>query len=256
MIKHDQHFLIDQNVVNLAISASKITKNDIVLEVGPGKGVLTNSILMEKPLKLISVEIDENFKIFLKKIKSKYDNFEYIFANIFDVIDNIECTKLVANIPYSITEPLYQKIIEKKIEHVVLLEGYSFYDKISKNYSKWSYILNAMYNIKLIEKVRGYKFMPKTKVDSALVCLTIKNDFNQMDKFILSIFEKKNRNVKNSIMYSFCDAFSYTKKEALLLYQELGLQKDIETLKFKNLSNKDFKLIISKLEKNLENNLK
>jgi len=177
----DQHFLIDENILNKTINTANINSDDIIFEIGPGAGVLTKKILKQNPKKLISIEKDENLKKYLEQIKQNNSNFQFIISDGTQEINNFKFTKLIANIPYSITEPLYKKILDKKIEFALMLHGKKFYDIITMSHNKWYHFVNAFYNIELIEEVNGDKFEPKTKVKSALVLLKLKQNLTQQN---------------------------------------------------------------------------
>src|SRR3989344_9052825 len=109
--KFDQHFLEDKHMLSKIIISSRLKKNETVLEIGPGNGVLTKKIL-EKAGNVIAVEIDEKFK----KDLSKLDGLELHFGNILQIIDSLKFDKVVANIPYSISEPLFKKLFKIKLK--------------------------------------------------------------------------------------------------------------------------------------------
>ena len=103
---YDQHFLNDKKLLLFIAESAEIKNEDNILEVGPGKGPLTWQILEKKPKSLTSIELDEDFSEYLQTIKKRFKNFSFLLGNSLELIDTIEFNKLVANIPYSITEPL------------------------------------------------------------------------------------------------------------------------------------------------------
>lgn len=238
-IKFDQHFLIDEEILNKTIKTANITSNDTIYEIGPGQGVLTKKILQNSPKLLISIEKDETLTPYLEKIKQNNSNFQYQISDGITQIDNFEFTKLIANIPYSITEPLYKKILDKKIPFILILHGKTFYDTIIRRNSKWNYFVNAFYDIKLIEEVTGDKFEPPTKTKSALVLLKLKKEITTQDKFLQTLWSKRERNMKNAIIYTLVD-LGKTKTQAKEITKELAFK----TKKFDNISNEEFIEII------------
>ena len=143
-VKYDQHFLIDEDILNLIVECSDIKCDDIVFEIGCGKGELSREILSKKPQKFICVECDKNLD---PKISD--DNFELIYGDGLDEIDRYKFNKLIANIPYSITEPLYKKILDLKIAFVIMLCGFDFYKNLNCRDTKWKYFVNAFYDVKI-----------------------------------------------------------------------------------------------------------
>lgn len=252
-VELDQHFLVDKEILKKIIDIAKITKEDIIYEIGPGKGILTKAILNKTPQKLISTEIDKKMEVFLQDIKKDFTNFEYFITNGLEKMNDINFNKLVANIPYSITEPLYKDILDKKVKFCVLLHGKKFYDRIVSNYSKWHYFVNVFYDVNLICEVSGDKFVPKAKTTSCVVLLKLKENLNKLDKFIQILFSKNERNLRNALVFSIVDykreveKVDFSKKEAQYLVRSFNFEDDILKLQFDLLSNKEFVFVISKL---------
>src|SRR5699024_5336413 len=99
IINYNQHFLIDQNIINKYLKLLNIKPNDVVVEIGAGKGVLTN-YLKDVAKKLYVIEIDKRLKEYLDKI----DNITVIYDNVLNV-DIPSCDKIVTSLPYNIIEP-------------------------------------------------------------------------------------------------------------------------------------------------------
>ena len=117
-----QNFLINQDVVNSIIDSSNITKEDLVIEIGPGLGTLTR-FLLEKANKVICVELDKNMIKILNDRFKLYDNIEILNNDILKTDLNkiikeqkqnneIKNVKIVANLPYYITTPIIMKLLE------------------------------------------------------------------------------------------------------------------------------------------------
>ena len=139
-VEFDQHYLEDNSVITKAIENSFISDKDIILEIGPGEGVLTKEILKKNPNKLIVIEIDEKHKSHLENLSQ--ENLEIHFANALDILHSLHCDKIIANIPYGITEKLYSIILEKKISLVTLLHGIDFYKNIIQRDTRWKYFIS------------------------------------------------------------------------------------------------------------------
>ena len=169
--------------------------------------------------------------------------FKLIFGNGLEEVGKIQFTKLIANIPYAITEPLYVKILNLEVPFVILLHGIDFYRNIVERETKWKYFVNSIYNVELIEEVNGSSFSPPTKVKSALVKLSLKLKRSQKEDFYFNLWNKKDRSLNNAILFSLVDTFNITKKEA----KEKLLGFDIPELKLLNLSNQEFNILNEKL---------
>ena len=124
--KLGQNFLIDENVIETIVDSSKISDDDLVIEIGPGLGTLTSKLL-EKAGKVIAIELDERMIDILKDRFSMYNNFEIIKQDVLKVDLNtlikenksrlnLKDTKIVANLPYYITTPIIMKLLEEKLD--------------------------------------------------------------------------------------------------------------------------------------------
>jgi len=247
-VEFDQHFLENDEILEKEIKVSNINKEDIIVEIGPGDCRLSKLILGKSPKKLIGIEMDGKLEEGLVKLKNEYSNFEYIIGNGLDEIKSIKFGKLISNVPYSITEPLYKYLMLAKIKIVILLHGKKFYKQILSTKSKWSYFVNSFYEVQLIEEVDGDNFKPITKVKSTLVKLELKLDekLTKKELFFQSLFLRENRSVKNAFIYSLVE-IGKTKKESIKIINELNLNDETSQMKLENISNKSFEYIISKL---------
>ena len=121
-----QNFLVSQQVVDNIVGSSEITKEDLVIEIGPGLGTLTKELL-ERAGKVICIELDKNMIKILEDRFSLYNNFEIIFNDVLKVDldkiikeekekNNLKNAKIVANLPYYITTPIIMKLLEEKLD--------------------------------------------------------------------------------------------------------------------------------------------
>lgn len=230
-MKFDQHFMQDDSVLNTIVKASKIKAEDHIIEIGPGPGYLTTAILERSPKKLVSIELDLTFERDLEAIKGKYfDTFSYEIGNALEIIDWIQYHKLVANIPYSITEPLYTKLIEHDIAFAVMLHGKNFYKLITEEQSPWYYFINAYYDVELVQEVPGELFEPKTNVTSVIVKLVKKHKRTKFEEFCYQLFTKRKRSVKNAIIFALVDSLDISKKDARDAFNTLESYSPDETI--------------------------
>ena len=120
-----QNFLIDENVVETIVQQADISKEDIVIEIGPGLGTMTK-YLLEKAKKVICIELDKRMIKILEERFALYDNFELINEDILKVdlrtiiqqnkTEKVKNVKVVANLPYYITTPIIMKLLEEKLD--------------------------------------------------------------------------------------------------------------------------------------------
>lgn len=181
-----QNFLIDGNIINKIVDAADIDENSGVIEIGPGFGTLTQG-LCKKAKKVVAIEIDESLKAVHKETIA-YDNIKIIYEDFMkvDVDKLIEeefsgmDVKLVANIPYYITTPIIMKILEDKykISKIVVMVQKEVANRLNakpgtKEYSAISLAVQYRADTNIAMIVPSSVFMPRPKVDSAVITLNI-----------------------------------------------------------------------------------
>ncbi len=180
-----QNFLVDERVLDKIVASADITENDVVLEVGPGIGTLTQA-LAKKAKKVIAVEIDKTLIPILGELLADFDNIEIINEDILKVDINEIVTKnggkpikVVANLPYYITTPIIMNILEKRlpVESItVMIQKEVAYrmqaQPKSKEYGALSLIVQYYCTPYLVANVPQNCFMPRPNVDSAVIRLT------------------------------------------------------------------------------------
>ncbi len=254
----DQHFLKDAKIVKAMVKAGEITSKDTILEIGPGKGILTKEIA-KKAGKVIAIEIDEGMSEYLRGLPG---NVTIVYGNALDEMHRYLFNKIIASIPYSITEPLFKQMLHLKIDSAVLLTGMDFYELLSgkpsesdkKNAlgekSKWSTIGKIFFDIKKIKKVPATSFDPEPRVDSAIVLFKKREkELNDTEKIIKEIVLQDDKKTKNALMHAFMRVNAMTKRQAKSAIAAMGL--DAETLDRNAdvLSNEQFDAVAKKLGK-------
>ena len=183
-----QNFLIDKNIINKIINVGNVEESDVVLEIGPGTGNLTEFILKKKPKKFFVIEKDSNLAKILKK---KFDN-KIIIINQ-DILDfkfeNIKESKLIifGNLPYNISSQILIKLITCTnknfiFKKFVLMFQKEVAEKIlakinSKNYGRLSIISNWKLDIRKELNISADCFFPKPKIDSTLLSFEPKKEY-------------------------------------------------------------------------------
>ena len=185
-----QNFLIDTRVLDKIISASGITKDDMILEVGPGIGTMTQ-YLCESARKVIAVEIDKNLIPILENDTLKeYDNVRVINEDILklDVNQVIEeegaqNVKIMGNLPYYITTPIIMKILEDgvKADSITIMMQKEVADRIkahpgSKTYGALSVAVQYYCTVDKVASVPRSVFVPQPNVDSIVLRLNIRKE--------------------------------------------------------------------------------
>ena len=184
--KFGQNFLINTGVLEEIIEAAEITKDDFVLEIGPGIGTMTQ-YLCESAREVIAVEIDKNLIPILKDTLSAYDNVEVLNEDILKVdIKTLaeernagKPIKVVANLPYYITTPIIMGLFESHvpIDSITIMVQKEVADRMqegpgSKEYGALSLAVQYYAEPEIVVNVPPSCFMPQPKVGSAVIRLT------------------------------------------------------------------------------------
>ena len=199
--KYGQNFLIDSNITNKIANVIKDKANSLVIEIGCGDGRLTKQLCNYYD-KVLCYEIDEEVIPYLKDNLKEYNNYNVILGDFLkrDVNLDIKLFKydklyVVANLPYYITTPIIEKIINSKIDADTLVfmvqkeVGDRFSAKVgTKEYSSLSVYLNYYYDIKKEFIVKRNSFLPKLVRDSFK--FKRKNIRNNLKEYNLEVIEK------------------------------------------------------------------
>ena len=184
--KFGQNFLIDGHVLDKIIAGAGVTKDDMVLEIGPGIGTMTQ-YLAEAAGKVVAVEIDRNLLPILQETLADYDNVKVIHADVLSLdLEKLvqeenggRPIKVVANLPYYITTPIIMALFE---QHVPLANVTVMVQKEvaarmksgpgSKDYGALSLAVQYYAEPYIVANVPCNCFMPRPNVDSAVIRLT------------------------------------------------------------------------------------
>lgn len=216
--KFGQNFLNDENILNKIVKESEIPEDTLVIEIGPGAGALTNK-LKDVAKNVLAYEIDLDLQnILIDKFKEN-DNVTFIWEDFLNrnIKEDIKGYKnkhiyVVANIPYYITTPIVEKIInsEVDVEKIVIMVQKEVGDRFSakpgsKEYGSISVFLNYFYNIKELFIVSKNCFTPRPNVDSVIISLEKRPDKPQVKdekllfKLIKDSFRFKRKNLRNNL---------------------------------------------------------
>ncbi len=261
--KFGQNFLIDTHVLDKIIGAAGITADDMVLEVGPGIGTMTQ-YLCESARKVIAVEIDKNLIPILENDTLKdYDNVRVINEDILKLDINKlvneendgKPIKVVANLPYYITTPIVMGLFESHvpIESITIMVQKEVADRMqvgpgTKDYGALSLAVQYYAKPEIVANVPPNCFMPRPNVGSAVIKLTrhekppvdVKNEA-LMFKLVRAAFNQRRKTLQNSINNS--PELHLSKEQVVQALDEMGLSQTIrgEALslaQFAELSNK------------------
>ena len=184
--KFGQNFLIDRNILDKIIESAQLTKDDCVLEIGPGIGTMTQ-YLAEQAGEVVAVEIDKNLIPILEDTLSDYSNVTILNEDILKVdISKIveernggKPIKVVANLPYYITTPIIMALFESHVPllSVTIMVQKEMADRMqvgpgTKDYGALSLAVQYYAKPEIITRVPASCFMPKPNVDSTVIRLT------------------------------------------------------------------------------------
>ena len=244
--KFGQNFLIDTRVLEEIIDAAEITRDDFVLEIGPGIGTMTQ-YLCEAAREVVAVEIDTNLIPILKDTLSAYDNVEVLNQDILKVDiaslakerNNDKPIKVVANLPYYITTPIIMGLFESRvpIDSITIMVQKEVADRMqegpgSKEYGALSLAVQYYAKPEIVVNVPPSCFMPQPKVGSAVIRLTRHEqspveveDEKLMFQVIRASFNQRRKTLANGL--NNFGGFGLSKEEIQTCIEELGVPVNI-----------------------------
>ena len=240
--KFGQNFLIDTHVLEKIISAAGITKNDCVLEIGPGIGTMTQ-YLAENAGHVVAVEIDRNLIPILKETLADYDNVTVINEDILRVdikalaeeYNGGKPIKVVANLPYYITTPIIMGLFESgvPIDNITDMVQKEVADRMkegpgSKDYGALSLAVQYYAEPEIVANVPPNCFIPRPNVGSAVIRLTRHKEMPVevkdpalMFKIIRASFNQRRKTLQNGLGNA--PELPYTKEQIAAAIAEMGL---------------------------------
>lgn len=244
--KFGQNFLIDSNILENIVEAAEITKDDFVLEIGPGIGTMTQ-YLCEAARQVVAVEIDKMLIPILEDTLSEYDNVEVINQDVLKVdIKSLakekndgKPIKVVANLPYYITTPIIMGLFESgvPIESITIMVQKEVADRMqtgpgSKEYGALSLAVQYYADAKVMLNVSATCFMPRPNVDSAVIKLTRHKepvvevkDEKLMFRVIRASFNQRRKTLVNGLKNS--SELDFSKEEIISAIQKIGKEESI-----------------------------
>ncbi len=190
--RYGQNFLISPSPIQKMISAADINKTDVVVEIGPGFGVLTLA-LAPISKKVISFEIERKLSGYWEERLEEYGNIEIVWGNVLNKFAEHSVMfgksyKVIANLPYQITAPLLRTVlsVKNKPEQIVVMVQKEVAERICAKPGKMSLLaVSVQYygTTKIIVKVPKGNFWPQPKVDSAVIKIEVEKRKKEEEKF-------------------------------------------------------------------------
>ena len=240
--KFGQNFLIDAHVLDKIIAAAGVTADDMVLEIGPGIGTMTQ-YLAEQARQVTAVEIDTNLIPILKETLSDYDNVTVINEDILKVdikklaeeYNGGKPIKVVANLPYYITTPIIMGLFESgvPIDNITVMVQEEVADRMqvgpgSKDYGALSLAVQYYAEPYIVANVPPNCFIPRPNVGSAVIRLTRHQtppvevkDRELMFKLIRASFNQRRKTLLNGLNNS--PELSFGKEQIAAAIEQLGV---------------------------------
>ena len=205
-----QNFLIEKSTIARIIESLKISPQDSVIEIGPGKGALTER-LVESRCDLTLIEIDRDLVDILKK---KYQGLSIVNEDVlkvdFSSFLGIEPKRIIGNLPYNISTPLLFKLsrvnewiidmhvmLQKEVAERIVSES------SRKEYGRLSVSIQLLWEVTKLFDVSPTAFSPQPKVNSSFICLKPKKkinfDRNLMNRLLTSAFSARRKTLKNAL---------------------------------------------------------
>lgn len=244
-----QNFLIDNSVIEEIINNSNIGKEDLVIEIGPGLGVLTNRLLQEAKY-VISVELDPRMVDILQdRFSSNIDNGQLEIINddilkvdlqriIEEKKPSIKHVKIVANLPYYISTPIIIKLLENRlsIDEIIVMVQKEVAERLiartgSREAGTITYLVEYYARAESVVKVPKESFIPSPKVESEVIKLKVRKQPKiavEDEKLLFNIIQKsfmqRRKTLSNALVNSHIMADKTSVEEML---NTLGLDKNV-----------------------------
>lgn len=262
-----QNFLVSDEAVERIVESAEISKEDLVIEIGPGLGTLTNELL-KKAKKVIAIELDSRMVEILEERFSLFNNFEIINDDVLKVDlvniiksekenNEIKEAKIVANLPYYITTPIIMKLLESRLdlESITVMIQKEVAERLcaipgEKQSGAITYSVYYYAEAYKVLEVKNTSFIPAPEVDSEVIKLKIRKEppikvesEKKLFKIIKYAFMQRRKTLLNAL--SKCDLFK-NKEEIKKIFDELDFD---ERIRGEELSLEDFAKIANKIEK-------
>ena len=240
--KFGQNFLIDTRVLEKIVAAAGVTKDDCVLEIGPGIGTLTQ-YLAEAAGHVIAVEIDRNLIPILEETLAEHENVTVVNQDILktdikglaDAYHGGRPLKVVANLPYYITTPIVMSLLEGEdlVDSITVMVQKEVAERMmegpgSKEYGALSLVVQYYARPEIVANVPPNCFIPRPNVGSAVIRLTKHEtppvqvkDPKKMFQLIRASFNQRRKTLPNGIGNA--PELPYTREQAAAALEKMGL---------------------------------
>lgn len=255
-----QHFLVCDKVVQEMIDLSEINKNDKILEIGAGNGVVSKKIApLCKSLQI--VEIDINLKPYLDEVVSRFSNVQVEYNNALKY-DFSHFDKIITSLPYNILEPFLFKCIKQKTKLIVMLIGDKYAlslkdENFNNNITITQLLTKTFFNCTVSSFVSKNCFEPKPRTGSFIVKLTKKDSLSSLDFIIAEIFMQSDKKIKTAlkeaiIRYNLTQNKIKTQKQAKQIIDNMNIHENVLNVYFSNATNQQMRILYNAIKNNLK----
>ncbi len=242
----DQHFLVDEAVINSLVEESKVGHSDVVLEIGAGKGALTKEIA-RRAKHVYAIEKDKSFR---KSLSAMPKNVTILYGDALEEIKDLKFNVIISNPPFSMVEPLFKRLIFIRIEKAMLITGKSFLQLLSDAASKWHLIIPLFYDFRLVQMIGKDAFEPEPRTQAAFIEFTPrKAGLSENEKILREMILQGDKKLKNALVYSLLRIKKLTKKQASDKIAKLGVSDGVLYDRVWHISSEDFLEVARKIEK-------
>ncbi|MBN2042350.1 MAG: hypothetical protein JW754_00930 [Candidatus Aenigmarchaeota archaeon] len=251
----DQHFMVNENVLEKIVKEADIKTGENVLEIGPGTGNLTRLLSKEKG----NVTIIETDKVLFTLLQTWFsgkkihlingNGLEYVRKNDFD--------KLVSNIPYAICEPLIKELVKKDFGKAVLTIPSRFFARLTERGTMLSLITRCFFSAELVCSVGRDDFYPQPETDSVVVSIRKLDLDDYREKPLEFLFREimlqRTKKLGNALMEAIINLKMFqgsptTKRKARSAIKTMGIKRSLSEKKVRDMDHWDFELLEKKLD--------
>ena len=232
-----QNFLIDDDTVSGIVDAANVSKDDLIIELGPGLGTLTKELL-DRAGKVICIELDKRMIEILNDRFSMYDNFkvlndDVLKVNLKELIEKekVKTTKIVANLPYYITTPIIMKLLEERldIETITVMIQKEVADRLvtkpgTGDTGAITYAIHYYTNPKRVLEVPNTAFIPEPKVNSTVINLEVLKEPNvavKDENILIEVIKTAFMQKRKTLLNALANSNKYGSKEQICKTLEL-----------------------------------
>ncbi|MDD6302902.1 MAG: 16S rRNA (adenine(1518)-N(6)/adenine(1519)-N(6))-dimethyltransferase RsmA [Bacillales bacterium] len=232
---YSQNFLVDYDIVKNAIDELDVKDDEIVIEIGPGLGALTQELL-QRNIEVYAFEIDKDMVNHLSSFFKNYANFHLSQEDFLKVDLSIfkdKKIKFISNVPYNITTPLIEKIVTSSLNIVSFefMVQKEVYDRLkakvgTKEYAPINVFIEYVGKLKVVQKVSYKCFIPMPNVDSIILKIDFVNEITK-DKALNKEFvriTKASFALRRKTMLNNLTGYFNDKEKARIILKEVGIE--------------------------------